>query len=47
MDGHIDVRGVAGQRLIDGIIHYLVHQVVQTLIAGRSDVHRGSQADGL
>ena len=47
MDGHIDVRRIAGQGFIDGVIHYLVHQVMQSLIASRPDVHRGAQAHSL
>ena len=46
MDGYVDVRCIAGERFIDRVIHHLVHQVMQALIAGRSDVHRGPQANG-
>ncbi len=45
VDGYVYVRRIAGQRFIDGIIHHLVHQVMQTLVAGRPDVHRGAQAN--
>ena len=30
VDGHGDVRAVARQRLVDGIVHDLIHQMVQT-----------------
>ena len=31
--------GVAGQRLVDGVVDDLVDQVVQAALAGRADVH--------
>ena len=36
---HFDVRSVACQRLIDGVVDDLVHQVVQASGAGGADVH--------
>ena len=36
---HLDVRSVACQRLIDGVVDDLVHQVVQASGAGGADVH--------
>ena len=47
VDGHADVLAVAGQRLVHGIVHDLIHQMVQTGNAGRADVHARSLADGL
>ena len=38
---------VAGQRLVDGVVDHLVHQVVQAALAGGADVHAGPLADGL
>ena len=46
VDGDIDARGVSGQRLVDRVVHHLVDQVVQAQLAGRSNVHGGTQADG-
>ncbi len=34
VDDHVHVRRIAGQRFIDRIVHHLVDQVVQPLIAG-------------
>ena len=38
---------VAGQGLVDGVVHHFVDQVVQSHLAGRADVHGGTQAHGL
>ncbi len=40
-----DLAGVAGQRLVDGVVDDLVDQVVQTALAGGADVHAGALAD--
>ena len=45
MDGDIDARGIAGQRLVDRVVDDLIDQVMQTHFAGRADVHGGAQAD--
>ena len=37
--------GIAGQRLVHRVVHDLVDQVVQAHLAGRADVHGGTQAD--
>ena len=42
----LDVVGVAGQGLVDGVVDDLVHQVVQAAFAGGSDVHARALADG-
>ena len=47
IDGHGDVRAVAGQGLVDGVVHDLVHQVVQARGGGRADVHTGPLTHGL
>ena len=46
VDGDVDARGVSGQRLVHRVVDYLVDQVVQAQLAGRTDVHGGTQADG-
>ena len=38
---------VAGQRLVDGVVHHLVDQVVQAALTGGADVHAGALADRL
>ena len=45
-DGHLDVVGVTGERLVDGVVDDLVHQVMESAGAGGADVHSGSLADG-
>jgi hypothetical protein len=45
--GHLDPVAEAGQRLVDGVVHDLGHQVVQTALAGGADVHPGALADRL
>jgi hypothetical protein len=47
MDRHRDRVAVAGQRLVDGVVHDLVDEMVQTTDAGRADVHPGTLAHGL
>ena len=47
VDGHSDVRAVARQRLVDGVVHDLIDQMVQSAGAGRADIHTGPLADGL
>ena len=44
-DGHLAAE--AGQGLVDGVVHDLVDEVVQTHDTGRADVHPGALADGL
>ncbi len=38
---------VAGERLVDGVVDDLVHEVVQTARSGRADVHAGALAHRL
>ena len=47
VDGHGDVRAVPGQGLVNGVVHDLVHQVVQTRGGSRADVHTRPLAYGL
>ena len=44
---HVDRVAVAGQRLVDRVVHDLPDQVVQATLAGRADVHTGTLADRL
>ena len=44
-DGDVDAVGVAGQRLVDGVVDDLPDQVVQAALTGRPDVHAGTLAD--
>src|SRR5581483_11367891 len=46
VNGDFDFVGMSSQRLVNGIVHDLVHEVVQTHLAGRADVHSGPLADG-
>src|SRR5207247_10457716 len=43
----LDVVAIAGQRLVDGVVDRLVHEVVQAVGARVADVHRRALADGL
>ena len=45
--GDLDAVGVAGHRLVDGVVDDLLDQVVQAALAGRADVHAGPLADRL
>ncbi len=37
---------IAGQGLVDRVVHDLVDEVVQAALAGGADVHTGTLADG-
>ena len=47
VDGDLDVVGLAGERLVDRVVHDLVDEVVEPALARRADVHAGPLADGL
>jgi hypothetical protein len=47
MDGDLYAIGLAGQRLVDGVVDDLVDEVVKAPDAGRADVHAGALADRL
>ena len=47
VDDDLDLVGLAGQRLVDGVVDDLVDQVVQAARAGRADVHARALADRL
>ena len=42
---HDDRVAVAGQRLVDRVVHNLLDQVMQTALTGGTDVHAGALAD--
>jgi hypothetical protein len=43
VDDDVDFGGVSGQSLVNRVIDDFVHQVMQTGLAGRTDVHRRAQ----
>jgi hypothetical protein len=47
MDRDLDVRAVAGERLVHRVVDDLVDEVVQAARAGRADVHARPLAHGL
>ncbi len=47
VDDDFNSLGVAGQSLVDGIIHDLVDEVVQAHFPGRTDIHGRAQANRL
>ena len=47
VDRDLDVVAVARERLVDGVVHDLVDEVVQPAHADVADVHAGPLADGL
>ena len=47
VDDDVDFLGVAGESLVDGVVDDFVDQMVQAHLAGRADVHGGTQTHGL
>ena len=47
VDRDLDVVGLAGEGLVDRVVHHLVDQVVQAAHTGRADVHAGTLAHRL
>ena len=47
LDDDLDAVAVAGECLVDGVVNYLVNQVVQTRRRGRADVHARTLSDRL
>jgi hypothetical protein len=47
VDRDVDAVAVARERLVDGVVHDLVDQVVQATDTGRADVHARALAHGL
>ena len=45
IDGYFDVRAVSRQRLVDRVIHNLVHKVVQPFRIGGGNIHAGAFSD--
>ena len=47
LDRDLDVVTEAGERLVDGVVHDLIHQMVQTGRRGRADIHARALAHRL
>ena len=47
VDRHADMRAEAGQRLVDGVVHDLVNEVMQAGRGGGADIHARALPDGL
>jgi hypothetical protein len=48
IEGHGHFRGVAGQRLVDGVVHHLVDHVMEArAVIGVADIHARPLADGI
>ena len=47
VDGHGDLRAEAGQRLVDGVVHDLVYQMMQSGGRGGADIHTRPLPHGL
>ncbi len=47
VDGDFNFCGKTGQGFVDGVVDNFIHQMVQSQVARRSDVHRGTFAHGL
>ena len=47
VDGDLDLGRLAGERLVDGVVHHLVDQVMEAALPGGADVHAGPLANRL
>jgi len=47
VDGDRDARAVAGERLVDRVVHHLEDEMMETALARVTDVHPRALADGL
>ena len=47
LDDHVDFRAVACQRLVNGVVHDFVHQMMQTGAGRGADIHTRTFPDGL
>ena len=47
VDGHFHMVAVARQRLVDGVVHHLVNEMVQAALGGAADVHARPHTNGL
>ncbi len=43
----MDRVGVAGDRLVHGVVEHLGHEVMERPLVGAADIHGGALADGL
>ena len=46
VNGDFDFACIAGESLVDGIIHDLINEVMKAHLARRTDIHGGTQAHG-
>ena len=46
-DGHFDVGAISGERLVNGVVHGLVDQVVKSFLTDVADIHGGALAHSL
>jgi len=46
VDAHLDGVAVPGQRLVDGVVHDLVDEMMEAASVRRADVHRRTLLDG-
>jgi hypothetical protein len=46
-ESNLDLGGVAGHRLVDGVVNDLPHAVVETGRTGAADVHAGALPNGV
>ena len=44
---HVNPGGVAGDRLVHGVVHDLGEKMMEGLFIGAADIHAGAAADGL
>ena len=44
---HLDTVGMAGHRLVHGVVEHLGEEVVHRLLVGAADIHAGPPAHGL
>ena len=42
----IDFGAIAGKGLVDGVVHDLIHKVMQTTRTRRTDIHAGAHTHG-
>ena len=47
MDGDFDLVGVTGERFVHRVVHHFIDQMVQSHLAGGTDVHGGTFAHRL
>ena len=47
LDGDDDIRAVAGQRLVHGVVHNFIYAMMQSAVIGRADIHAGTAAHSL